>query len=168
MKHRHFRYEWYKNGKLFHIDGERVVWQRAGQSGSIVFFRPKSDDQGFYQCRAINIFGVAVSNVFEVRQGSLGHFSGEAMRQIVIREGKSLTLPCKKPTGVPEPSIFWLFRNALDESGSLHFSYVELSDGQDDLIYQCAATSPVLHGEYKSGDEFRLTVLASDAVDPCK
>lgn len=64
-----FRYEWYKNGEPFAVDNDRVIWQKAGQSGTIVVLRPETTDQGFYQCRAINIFGVAMSNIFEVRLG---------------------------------------------------------------------------------------------------
>ncbi len=53
---------------------------------------------------------------------------------------------------------FNLFDFAVDGDGNLQFSYVELHDGREDLIYQCAATSPVLQGEYRSGDEFLLNV----------
>jgi len=62
------RYEWYKNGVKLFIDGKRIVWLNG--TGSIVFLRPLDRDQGYYQCRAINIFGVAVSNMFEVKLGS--------------------------------------------------------------------------------------------------
>lgn len=47
---------------------------------------------------------------------------------------------------------------AVDGDGNLQFSYVDLHDGRENLLYQCAATSPVLHGEYRAGDEFRLIV----------
>lgn len=122
---------------------------------------------------------------------ALNHFVSVPTRQVVVQQGDSLTLPCKKPYGVPEPSIFWLFRNVketfviesinnphitgniakdlkqilyaydyvlVDGEGSLQFSYVDLHDGRENLVYQCAATSPVLHGEYRAGDEFRLIV----------
>lgn len=46
----------------------------------------------------------------------------------------------------------------VDGDGSLQFSYVEMHDGRENLLYQCAATSPVLHGEYRAGDEVRLVV----------
>ncbi|VDP53586.1 unnamed protein product [Soboliphyme baturini] len=46
----------------------------------------------------------------------------------------------------------------VDGNGNLQFSHVEREDGTENLIYQCAATSPVLHGEYRAGDEFRLVV----------
>ena len=46
----------------------------------------------------------------------------------------------------------------MDTDGRLHFSSVELSDGKATLVYECAATSPVLRGEYRSGDRIQLDI----------
>lgn len=49
-------------------------------------------------------------------------------------------------------------------AGTLHFTAVEKQDGQPNLIYQCAATSPVLHGEYRAGNEFQLIVNPAKSI----
>uniref|UniRef100_A0A915JKP3 protein-tyrosine-phosphatase n=1 Tax=Romanomermis culicivorax TaxID=13658 RepID=A0A915JKP3_ROMCU len=193
-------YEWLKNGQPYAIDGLRVVWKRSGQSGTISFLEPDTTDQGGYQCRASNIFGVALSNIFEVRLGksfkghlylpfsterkrsptALDHFANRPPQEVLAKLGQPLTLPCSAPYGVPRPTIFWLFRNArqsfvietidrphisVDGDGNLRFSHVETHDGRENLIYQCAATSPVLHGEYRAGDEISLKVVNATAPE---
>ncbi|VDP23324.1 unnamed protein product [Soboliphyme baturini] len=124
------KYTWYKNGVLFPIDETRIVWQRPGQSGTVTFLHPEESDQGFYQCNVSNIFGVAMSNIFEVKVGGkrnvkktdeeacvnseisvLDHFSSRPVQNIPVNEGDSLTLNCTKPLGIPEPTIFWLYRD---------------------------------------------------------
>lgn len=52
----------------------------------------------------------------------------------------------------------------VDTNGHLHFSSVELSDGKENLLYECAATSPVLRGEYRSGDRIQLDVETSQGI----
>lgn len=49
----------------------------------------------------------------------------------------------------------------VDGDGNLQFSHVTQHDGRDNLVYQCAATSPVLQGEYRAGDEIQLVVVPS-------
>ena len=51
-----------------------------------------------------------------------------------------------------------LFYFSVDGDGNLQFAHVTMHDGRENLIYQCAATSPVLDEEYRSGDEIKLTV----------
>ena len=166
---------WFKDGSPLVVDGERVIWQRPGVSGTLVFLRPSVDEQGSYQCHVRNIFGTALSNVFQVQLGLLEHFSQRPMKTVHVKKGDSLTLPCTKPHGVPPPSIFWVFRNTkqswvietiqrrhitVDGDGALQFAFVEEHDGRENLVYQCAATSPVLQGEYRAGDEYILNVTS--------
>uniref|UniRef100_A0A5S6R614 Neuroglian n=1 Tax=Trichuris muris TaxID=70415 RepID=A0A5S6R614_TRIMR len=172
------RYQWFKNGRLFAVDGHRVVWQRPGQSGSITFLQPNADDKGYYQCSVSNIFGVAMSHIFDVKIGALNHFDRSPVRDVTVVEGQPLTLRCNKPYGVPSPTIFWLYRDmkksyamdsisrrhiTVDEDGNLQFAYVDPLDANENLVYQCAATSPVLHGEYRAGDEFRLVLTKTNS-----
>ncbi|KFD63270.1 hypothetical protein M514_10852, partial [Trichuris suis] len=167
------RYQWFKNGRPFNVDGHRIVWQRPGQSGSITFLQPQVDDKGYYQCSVSNIFGVAMSHIFDVKIGALNHFERSPVRDVMVVEGQPLTLRCNKPYGMPPPTIFWLYRDmkksyamdsisrrhiTVDGDGNLQFAYVDPLDANENLVYQCAATSPVLHGEYRAGDEFRLVL----------
>lgn len=66
-----FRFRWEKNGLPLRVDGERIIWQKPGQSGTIVFLRPTRADQGYYQCFVTNIFGTAVSNRVHVQLGGM-------------------------------------------------------------------------------------------------
>uniref|UniRef100_A0A914CK86 Ig-like domain-containing protein n=1 Tax=Acrobeloides nanus TaxID=290746 RepID=A0A914CK86_9BILA len=166
-------FEWRKNDEPFDPDGKRVVWLKPSQSGTILFLDPQPQDQGYYQCFISNIFGTAVSTRVNVRQGVLDHFPPRKLRVINVDEGDSLTLNCDAPYGMPKPSIFWLYRSknemlvfesikrehiALDPDGKLHFATVSAFDGRENLIYECAATSPAMQGEYRAGDHVQLVV----------
>ncbi|CAD6198573.1 unnamed protein product [Caenorhabditis auriculariae] len=175
-------FTWVKNGRQLSVGAGDIDWERPGQSGSIFFHRSKPHNQGYYQCFAANIFGVAVSNKVHVRLGSLEHFPKRPVRVINVREGDSLTVDCAPPRGTPDPELIWLYRDSEDSTvietirsrhittdaqGRLQFSTVELSDGRSSLLYECAATSPVLRGEYRSGDQVRLEVSPRSVSSAC-
>ncbi|KAM3726416.1 Neuroglian [Dirofilaria immitis] len=166
-------FEWFKDGKRLKVDGNRIAWEKQFQSGNIIISDAQDEDQGYYQCHVSNIFGTAVSNKFHVQVGVLDHFASRGLRRLIVEEGRSLSIQCDIPYGVPKPSVFWLYRDAqrtdiietiqhkhivVDTEGTLHFTAVEKHDGRQNLIYQCAITSPVLHGEYRAGNEFQLIV----------
>ncbi|XGW30397.1 hypothetical protein V3C99_009405 [Haemonchus contortus] len=170
---------WYKNGEQLEIGGD-IEWVRAGQSGTIQFMKPKRHHEGYYQCFVSNIFGTAVSNKVHLRLGELEHFPPRPVRRIQVMEGESLTIDCKAPRGTPPPTLFWLYRDTeqgsvietirrkhitVDGDGKLQFSAVEMHDGRPNLVYECAAGSPVLHGEYRSGDHVQLEVIPREG-DP--
>ncbi|VDM40547.1 unnamed protein product [Toxocara canis] len=214
LKGKVYRFEWYKDGRKLHVDGERILWQKPSQTGNIIFIDPRPEDQGYYQCFISNIFGTAVSNKVHVKRGVLEHFKERPVRRVVVEEGHSLSVRCDVPYGIPSPSVFWLYRDTLQTSiietirrahiavdpqgscdlkrksgasdcraspllecgrtrecllnesppsGTLHFTEVGQHDGRENLVYQCAATSPVLHGEYRAGDEVQLIVTPSSA-----
>ncbi|KAF1757863.1 hypothetical protein GCK72_014320 [Caenorhabditis remanei] len=104
------RYYWLKNGEPFEIDSDDVLWEKEGQSGSIVFVKPHISHQGYYQCFASNIFGTALSNKMNLRLGSLEHFPKRDIQVLRVKEGESLTLNCTPPRGTPSPKIIWLYR----------------------------------------------------------
>ncbi|GMR48446.1 hypothetical protein PMAYCL1PPCAC_18641 [Pristionchus mayeri] len=168
-------YYWHKNGESLEVEGE-ISWEKPGQSGSILFTRPGPHHVGYYQCFVSNIYGTAVSNRVHVQLGVLEHFPPRPTRIMTVNEGSSLSIPCSPPFGQPSPSIFWLFRDTeqnnvietikrehitVDPEGSLHFTSVRAHDGRSNLIYECAASSPVLHGEYRAGDRIQVVVHPS-------
>lgn len=63
------RFEWFKDGKRLEVDGNRIVWQKPSQSGTIIVNDAQTEDQGYYQCHASNIFGTAVSSKLHARLG---------------------------------------------------------------------------------------------------
>uniref|UniRef100_A0A158P8N6 Immunoglobulin domain protein n=1 Tax=Angiostrongylus cantonensis TaxID=6313 RepID=A0A158P8N6_ANGCA len=156
--------------------GGDIEWIRAGQSGTIQFVRPRRTHEGYYQCFVSNIFGTAVSNKVHLRLGELEHFPPRPVRRIEVMEGDSLTIECTPPRGTPPPTLFWLYRFdhgsvietirrrhiTVDGDGKLQFTSVELDDGRPNLVYECAAGSPVLHGEYRSGDHVQLVVTPTE------
>ncbi|CAJ0931542.1 unnamed protein product, partial [Mesorhabditis belari] len=168
---------WLKDGLELEIGGEDVdggvTWERPGQNGSIVISTPTDNNQGYYQCFVSNPFGTAVSNKVYVRMGVLEHFARRGVRVVRVDEGAPLTLNCTPPMGRPKPTIFWLYRDTnredvietikrrhigIDAEGRLHFTAVQKEDGRRGLLYECAASSPVLRGEYRSGERVRLEV----------
>lgn len=103
----------------------------------------------------------------------MGHFPPKPLRIINVDEGDSLSISCDPPYGIPKPTVFWLYRDtnqssvietirrphvAVDPDGKLHFSTVYPHDGRANLIYECAATSPIMRGEYRAGDHVQINV----------
>ena len=168
-----FSFEWRKDNQKLEIDGSKIIWQNAPESGTIIFTAPTDSDVGYYQCFVSNIFGTAVSSRVHVQLGVLGHFPPKPLRVINVNEGDSLSVDCEPPFGIPKPTVFWLYRDtnqsfvietirrphvAVDPEGKLHFSTVYPHDGRPNLIYECAATSPVMRGEYRAGDHVQIVV----------
>lgn len=103
----------------------------------------------------------------------LEHFPPRKLRVIKVDEGDSITVNCDAPYGMPKPTIFWLYRSknqkpvfesirrehiAVDPDGKLHFVTVTPFDGRENVIYECAATSPAMQGEYRAGDHVQIVV----------
>lgn len=42
----------------------------------------------------------------------LDHFAPRGIRRLIVNEGRSLSIRCDIPYGVPKPSVFWLYRDA--------------------------------------------------------
>ncbi|GMT24852.1 hypothetical protein PFISCL1PPCAC_16149, partial [Pristionchus fissidentatus] len=169
-------YYWQKNGDSLEIEGE-ISWEKPGQSGSILFTRPGPHHVGYYQCFVGNIYGTAVSNRVHVQLGVLEHFRPRDLRKVTVNEGESLSIDCSPPFGQPAPTLFWLFRDSeqnnvietikrehitADFEGRLHFTAVRMHDGRANLVYECAASSPVLHGEYRAGDRIQVVVTPNN------
>ncbi|KAI6224569.1 hypothetical protein M3Y95_00766900 [Aphelenchoides besseyi] len=175
-------FKWKKDGEPFVVDGVHAMWTRPGQAGSIQFNNPGKEDQGFYQCFVSNAFGTAVSNRVQVRLGFLDHFPDRELRIVKAIEGKSVSIECKPPNGVPPPTVDWVIRDkhvesvmesasesqkdriTVDEEGTLHFSYVLRNDTQTTRFFECAVSSPVLRGEYRGGDRIQLSVQPKSPI----
>jgi receptor-type tyrosine-protein phosphatase zeta len=65
--------------------------------------------------------GTAVSRKVRVRLAELGAFPIYDKAQIIqVRRGDSLKIPCKPPTGVPDPETYWTDNtNTADQFGFL-------------------------------------------------
>ncbi|KAI6175507.1 hypothetical protein M3Y97_00696700 [Aphelenchoides bicaudatus] len=174
-------FKWKKDDEPFIVDGTHVTWSRPGQAGSIQFKNPDHSDQGFYQCFVSNAFGTAVSNRVHVRLGFLEHFPDRGLKVITAVEGKSVSVKCKPPRGIPPPNVDWFIRDlqtesvmesvagtseriSVDEEGTIHFSYVLRNDTQTTRFFECAVSSPVLRGEYRGGDRIQINVVPKTPI----
>lgn len=65
--------------------------------------------------------GTAVSRKVRVRLAELGAFPIYDKPQVIqVRRGDSLKIPCKPPTGVPDPETYWTdSTNTGDQFGFL-------------------------------------------------
>ena len=56
-----YSYEWVKDGVILELNARNI---QTLEHGSIVLDPLTSLDEGYYQCRAINIYGTSLSKVF--------------------------------------------------------------------------------------------------------
>lgn len=64
-------YKWTKNGQEFSTSGsdDRVA-QEPGK-GTLTIHRPRDIDEGLYQCRAENSYGISLSNAVYLRRAGI-------------------------------------------------------------------------------------------------
>ncbi|CAF4169795.1 unnamed protein product [Rotaria sp. Silwood2] len=171
-------YRWIKNGQFYAINAQNKHIFMANDSGTLIFTQPTVIDQGWYQCNATNIWGTAVSRRVRVRVAELGAFPIYDRAQVIqVRRGDSLRIPCKPPTGVPDPEIYWTdnanlgdhfgFRVAnpriqQDYDGNLYFLNVKDEDEQKQFI--CNAFSRKLN-VIRRGALTKLQVIPLDPID---
>lgn len=46
----------------------------------------------------------------------LEHFKERPIRRMIVEEGRSLSVECNVPHGIPSPSVFWLYRDTVQTS----------------------------------------------------
>lgn len=64
----------------------------------------------------INYHGLILLQLSKNFISVLEHFVLRPPKKLIIEEGKSLTIPCIAPHGTPPPTVFWLYRDALQTS----------------------------------------------------
>ncbi len=74
LTHELLRYYWTKNGRDFIWAQNLGRYTKYPDEGTIVLAKPGTDDDGLYQCFAENKYGVAVSNMINVKRA--GELSG--------------------------------------------------------------------------------------------
>ncbi|XP_055330093.1 neuroglian-like [Paramacrobiotus metropolitanus] len=174
-------YKWIKNGQEFSVSvSDDRIAQEPGK-GTLTIHRPKDIDEGLYQCRAENFYGISLSNAVYLRRAGLDTFQGgDSTEEIVVDEGQALTIKCYPPVGIPRPNVFWTLQSpngaittvngsriSVDPEGALHFSNVTLRDASGEDTYGCSVFSPFLR-EYKTGQWKKLIVKPSRSAAPNK
>ncbi|KAH0568603.1 neuroglian-like [Cotesia glomerata] len=165
-------YKWTKNGKLFKSS--------PSGSGNLEISTPQDDDEGQYQCYAVNEAGIATSNSVFVRKAELNEFQETEIKTVTVNEGDSFYLTCTAPEGWPKPIIYWILQDyrgnikninnsrvTIDPEGTLWFSNVTQEDLSKDFYYRCMTMLP-FNSEFKLGTKILLNVVPTESSDSQK
>ncbi|XP_070202581.1 neural cell adhesion molecule L1-like isoform X2 [Littorina saxatilis] len=82
-------------------------------NGTLSFHGFTRRDEGYFQCRASNQYGVSLSQVVEVRQSVTPQFNNDVKNAMTftVHEGGGIALPCHdRPTFIPQASYNWYNR----------------------------------------------------------
>ncbi|UJR16314.1 hypothetical protein I4U23_003220 [Adineta vaga] len=114
-------YTWTRDGRFYEPSAQNNRVAMGSDSGTLIFTQAQTIDQGWYQCNATNMWGTAVTRKVRVRLAELGAFPIYDKPQVIqVRRGDSLKIPCKPPTGVPDPETYWTDNtNTGDQFGFL-------------------------------------------------
>lgn len=165
------RFRWVKDGEKFDVSGRVGEITQKSDTGTLMFVKPRTDDQGEYICLAENVDGTARSNSIYLRRAFFDNFKNITVQTVKAEEGEALKLECKAPDGYPMPSKFWIVqtthgelksldssRVVLDPAGNLWFPSLSRADVLRDSYYVCSAASSVFN-EYKFGNRIKLEVI---------
>ncbi|THD28052.1 Neuroglian [Fasciola hepatica] len=170
------KYIWYKNGKEFNWAANTGRYTKWPDEGTLIMARPGTDDDGMYQCFAINQFGISQSNVINVKRAELGDFELSKTKIVRAQHGQWLVLTCNVPLGYPPPVVTWQTeknsqiqyikennRRATDINGYLYIAAVIEDD--HDTTYTCVANNEVLRYQ-KSGPSYRIQIYGQQTNYP--
>ncbi|CAG5057456.1 unnamed protein product [Parnassius apollo] len=148
------KFSWQKDGKPFKWNTSDVL--KRDDEGTIVFLKPKDEDEGRYQCFAVSDSGVASTRIVNVKKAYLTVPKVSTQRHRPI-EGQPFMLDCPIPDSYPQPKIEWKLQLETDPSvlnevgdgritispdGTLWFSNITKMDVHDNFKYVCLASSP--------------------------
>ena len=113
-----FRYEWTKDGVYLDPNSPNIRW--SGTDGTIQLKEEttSSRDQGYYQCKATNSYGTAMSVVSFVEIAALGSFTSSIVKPYFIQEGTPFSLPCEPLKSIPAPVYSWSLVKTVDDTTS--------------------------------------------------
>uniref|UniRef100_A0A0R3W956 Neuroglian n=1 Tax=Taenia asiatica TaxID=60517 RepID=A0A0R3W956_TAEAS len=141
------RYYWTKNGRDFNWAGNIGRYTKYPGEGTIVLAKPGTDDDGLYQCFAENKYGVAVSNVINVKR------AGYPPPVVTWQTSKDAQLDYIKETS----------RLAIDIDGTLHIAAILPTD--DGVTFQCVANNEIIR-EQTTGPGYRITARYPEINQP--
>nr|KAG5685703.1 hypothetical protein BaRGS_016052 [Batillaria attramentaria] len=167
-------------------DDSRVIKYDAN-TGTLQITGITQREEGFFNCKAKNTYqgqeAVAISPKIEVRIARVGDFPDEGTQQTYpFMEGQYAKLPCDEnmPIHYGPTTFKWytprngtLFevatdgRRFIDESGALHFVYIEKADENvhGNREYQCAMSNTI-QGLIKLGGKKQVFVNSAGGPRP--
>lgn len=135
-------YTWYQDGtKLGAID-KRV---KAYRNGTLYFQSFTREDDGEYNCKAVNKHGTDVSVTFQILRAHLPDAKIKDTETVLVKKWQKLSVPCGDTPQAVSAAKRWYIetkvtqlvlnnRVGTDAEGTLHFAYTELGDSN---IYHC-------------------------------
>lgn len=158
-------YEWRKDGKVF---SNSLQISSNKMTGELTITKPEVVDFGTFQCFASNKHGSAMAAPFKVERAVILSFTDTQERRVDATENVEMSIKCTgKPKCVPgnECKIEWKLgegtsntvdetkRIAVDQEGTLHFLYVELTDESSAAQpYACGMNNELMKAFYKGGN----------------
>lgn len=172
-------YEWLKDDKPLASSGRRII---PSDNGSISIPALGTLDEGTYQCRAFNEYGVALTKKIVLRKAVLTQYSSKTIFEAPpLPEGTPYKLSCQSTRWHPKPSFSWTLvqgtedkedtpvildrRIQIDEDGNLHFSYLVSGDSHGGKLYKCRLFNNILDLTI-GGSYSRLNVTPVASIDP--
>ncbi|XP_049883452.1 hemolin-like [Pectinophora gossypiella] len=140
---------WYFNDTELTKFNERVHPHRNYSSNILLIKDTRVTDEGTYYCRHNDSRGVVTSLAINVTVFSPPAFAQTLEPQILINEGKDVTIPCQVG-GVPKPRINWTYNaqalNTDDRISTIlteHASKILIKNVKksDQGFYGCTATN---------------------------
>lgn len=112
-----FRYAWIRNGAPLDINAAQNIRFEASDSGSITINSAAASDEGFYQCKASNQWGTALTNTSHLQRAVLdpGGTSPQ-VAELTVDEGLPFHIPVSLPKSFPKPTFSWAKGRIADES----------------------------------------------------
>ena len=109
-----FRCHWWKNGNPLYADSTTTT------SGcSLRITELGSMHAGYYQCRATNMYGTALSSMINLQRAMIGSYqSSEPVDMRGLEQGQPHMIRCQPVKCFPQPSYTWqvIEKNGKDES----------------------------------------------------
>ncbi|KAJ7333691.1 hypothetical protein OS493_015773 [Desmophyllum pertusum] len=135
---------WTKDGDRLPSRDRHVVLP----SGTLRVLFASPDDQGQYECQAINVIGVRLARAFLTVKPRVPPSIVESPTDIIVSAGQTVQIRCSA-YGAPEPIITWIKNNvhiteanrySVSKSGTLRIRDVGKAD---EGRYECAARNSI-------------------------
>jgi receptor-type tyrosine-protein phosphatase zeta len=176
-------YKWYVNGKEVNVNLGNIHMSPDPKDGSLTINPAVVLNEGFYQCKASNPYGLSMSNVARLQQAALLMIPSTDVRTYPVTEGESLQIQCNPPqSSVPKPSFSWAtVKDTVDASpkkyetnkrvqmhmdGHLLFAYIEKEDDQNGKLFKCNAFNA--YTDTLAGGSYSQIIVKPNANAPNK
>ncbi|KAI6181170.1 Neuroglian [Aphelenchoides besseyi] len=164
-------YKWLKNGIPFPLEVyANRIHQKAGE-GTFTISQLNIDDQGEYQCMAVNDNGTAISEKIKFEAAFIQLFEEERPEIVQVELGDPYTRNCTPPASNPSARVYWILMGSetgsfgtinsshisTNDQGTIFFHHVKETDFKPNRYYTCTAELTQIK-DYKFGSQFKLDV----------